>query len=65
MSLYKILKAGYRRFFPKSVRHKIYIAMPSLLKVFQAKIIIDQRQSRWITIDLVPYWKDLLVEVAK
>ena len=39
MSLYKTVKTGYRRLFSKSVRRKIYIAMPSLLKVFRAKII--------------------------
>lgn len=39
MSLYRIVKAGYKRFVPKAARNTIYTAMPTFLKVLRAKVI--------------------------
>lgn len=39
MSFYHIVKAGYKRCFPKAWRNRIYIAMPHFVKVIRARVI--------------------------
>ena len=39
MSLYQIVKAGYKRFVPKAARNTIYTAMPTSLKILRNKLV--------------------------